>query len=274
MVTFLLGVYVVLRTYDLAPGERAYAFIFSSDRGSARVIFGYVLAFLEATPAFAALIERKTADTIDLTNGCTIQIATASFRTPRGYKIVFAGFDEVAFWRTDDSANPDTEVTRAVRPSLASVPEALLIAISSPYSQRGELWRNYERHYGRDGDVMVWQADTRTMNPTISQAVVDRALAEDPAAASAEWLGQFRSDLEALMPREALDTVVVPGRRELPPVTGIAYCAFVDPSGGSADSFTMAIAHRDAAGIPVLDLVREVRPPSALKPWCWSSAAI
>jgi hypothetical protein len=36
--------------------------------------------------------------------------------------------------------------------------------------------------------------------------------------------------------------------------------AFVDPSGGSADSFTLAIAHRvDDNG--VLDLVREFKPP-------------
>jgi molybdate transport system substrate-binding protein len=35
---------------------------------------------------------------------------------------------------------------------------------------------------------------------------------------------------------------VSPGRRELPPVTGAHYVAFADPSGGSADSMTLAIA--------------------------------
>jgi hypothetical protein len=47
----------------------------------------------------------------------------------------------------------------------------------------------------------------------------------------------------------------------LPPIPGIAYVGFVDPSGGSADAFTLAIAHRNPSGAPVLDLVREARPP-------------
>jgi hypothetical protein len=37
--------------------------------------------------------------------------------------------------------------------------------------------------------------------------------------------------------------------------------AFVDPSGGSSDSFTLAIAHRESDGILVLDCLRETRAP-------------
>jgi hypothetical protein len=35
----------------------------------------------------------------------------------------------------------------------------------------------------------------------------------------------------------------------------------VDPSGGSADSFTLAVGHMEADGTAVLDCIREVRPP-------------
>jgi hypothetical protein len=38
------------------------------------------------------------------------------------------------------------------------------------------------------------------------------------------------------------------------------YLAFCDPSGGSSDSMTLAIAHHDD-GVAVLDCVREVRAP-------------
>jgi hypothetical protein len=37
--------------------------------------------------------------------------------------------------------------------------------------------------------------------------------------------------------------------------------AFVDPSGGSSDSMTVAVAHRDKDGIAILDAIREYRPP-------------
>jgi hypothetical protein len=174
---FMAVAFATLRTYVLAPGERAFVLIFAADRDQAGLDFGYVLALLQAVPAFADLIVRQTADSIDLSNGVTIKIATASFRSPRGYKVVFAGFDEIAFFRTDDAANPDTEILRAVRPSLASVPESMLVGTSSPYAQRGELHKNFERHFARDGsEVLVWQADTRTMNPTIPQREVDRAM--------------------------------------------------------------------------------------------------
>ena len=50
------------------------------------------------------------------------------------------------------------------RPAMATVPGPLLLAISSPYARRGVLWDVHRRHYGQDGDVLVWQAPSRTMN--------------------------------------------------------------------------------------------------------------
>ena len=58
------------------------------------------------------------------------------------------------------------------------------------------------------------------------------------------------------------------GRFELHPQPGIAYIAFIDPSGGSADAMTLAIAHRDRIGHPVLDCLREVKPPFSPEQVC------
>jgi hypothetical protein len=51
------------------------------------------------------------------------------------------------------------------------------------------------------------------------------------------------------------------GLFELPPLRGTNYVAFVDPSGGTSDSMTLAVAHRDEQGRVLLDAVRERRPP-------------
>ena len=148
------------------------------------------------------LIERETADAFDLTNFVTIEVATASFRTVRGYTICAALCDELAFWRSDESSNPDDEVLGALRPAMATIPGALLLCASSPYSRRGALWNAHVRNYGKDNpDILVWQAPTRTMNPTVPQAVIDRAYQEDAPKAGAEYGAQFRSDIEEFLTR-------------------------------------------------------------------------
>ncbi len=107
---------------------------------------------------------------------------------------------------------------------------------------------------------VVWQADTELMNPNVDDRVIAEAYRDDPVAATAEYGAEFRSDIQGIVTREAVEAVVVPDRRELPFVPRYRYSAFCDPSGGSADSMTLAIAHL-AGEVAVLDAVREVRPP-------------
>ena len=114
---------------------------------------------------------------------------------------------------------------------------------------------------------------SQQFNPTIHDGVVAQAVEADPAAARAEWLGEFRSDLEAFVTREAAARVAVPGRIELPRMSGVAYRAFLDFAGGSlgGDSATLAIAHDERwedRSVIVLDLVREVRPPFSPEQVC------
>ena len=246
----------------LAPGERATVMIMAADRRQARVIFRYVVALLKEVPMLAKRLEGEpTQQGIDLTKRITIEIHAANFRSVRGYAIVAALCDEAAFWRSDEgSANADTEILAALRPAMASIPGSILLVASSPYARRGELWRVYRRHWGKDGRVLVWKAPTRTMNPTIPQSVVDAAYAEDASRAKAEYGAEFRADIEAFVSREVVEACVLTGARERAPLKAFGYSAFVDPSGGSADSMTLAIGHRED-DIAVLDAVREAKPP-------------
>ena len=137
----------------------------------------------------------------------------------------------------------------------------LLLGISSPYARRGVLWEAFKDHYRQDADpVLVWKAPTRAMNPTISEAFVAAELAKDEAAARAEYLAEFRTDIETFLSREIVEACVEPGVHARPPRDGLRYAAFVDPSGGVADSFALAIAHAEGDDV-VLDLVHERRAP-------------
>ena len=245
----------------LAPGERGTLPLIACDRRQARTLIRYVTGLLDASPMLAKMVSHRTAESVQLTNGVTIEVHTASFRSIRGYTVVGGVLDEVAYWRTDDSANPDKEIVAALRAAMATVPGALLLGISSPYARLGVLWDMHRRYFGREGDVLVWQAPTRAMNPTVDERIIAEAYEADEASAAAEYGAEFRRDIESFIPREAVEARVVPGRHELPRRWDAYYVGFVDPSGGSGDSMTLAIAHREADGTAVIDAVREVRPP-------------
>jgi hypothetical protein len=124
------------------------------------------------------------------------------------------------------------------------------------------LWRAYSQHYGEKGDplTLVAQGASRDLNPSLPQRVVDRAFERDPANAASEYGGAFRTDIEGFVSRDVVDAATFPDRIELPPVPGEIYRGFIDPSGGSVDAMTLAIAHTES-DVAILDAVREVRPP-------------
>src|SRR5262249_9637441 len=152
----------------LAAGERATIMIIAADRRQARTIMRYILGLLRSVPMLARTIESERAESIDLANKVTIEIHTASFKTTRGYTIVAALCDEIAFWPTDDAAEPDYAVLDALRPGMATIPGAMLLCASSPYARRGALWDAHRRHFGKDGDpILVWQRPARAPHTTV-----------------------------------------------------------------------------------------------------------
>lgn len=123
------------------------------------------------------------------------------------------------------------------------------------------LFEAHRNYFGRnDAPALVWQADTRTMNPTITQEFIDQEMQRDPDAGRSEWLALFREDIEAAFSLEAIEQCVIPGRTELLPAQSVAYAAFVDPSGGRRDQFTVAVGHRsdDKA---IIDMIKAWKPP-------------
>ena len=247
----------------LSPGEKGWIFIIATDRNQAKIIKNYVSAILSSSPLFRKTVKRERADEIELVNDIIISIKTCDFRSIRGFTVLAAICEELAFWRSEDSlsANPDTEVLTALRPALATIPDSLLLGISTPYSRSGVLWKMF-RERGKRGAPLVWQAETQTMNPTISKRLIDDALREDYSAAQAEWLAQFRADISSFLSLELIEQAVISNRFELPKVEGVRYFGFVDPSGGRQHSMTLGIAHKDSVtSKTILDVLRESRPP-------------
>jgi hypothetical protein len=136
----------------------------------------------------------------------------------------------------------------------------MLIGISTPYRKAGLFFKKFAAHYGKESDILVVRAPSMTLNPTLDQATIDQAFAEDPALAAAEWMAQFRSDIEGFVDYEVVRSCVG-GHHEMAPLAQNRYHAFTDPSGGSGtDSFTLAISHKEGDRL-VIDAVCERKPP-------------
>ena len=245
----------------LVSGERGVVLVIAPDQRQASGILGYAEGALEESPVLRQRIVRRTADTIELKGNIFIEVRAASFRRLRGSTLVAGLLDEIAFFMPDEtSSNPDTEIVNAIKPSLLTT-GGPLIGISSPYARKGVLWEAYSRYFGPDGDprILVAQGASRDLNPSLPQEEIDREFQKDPAYASAEYGAQFRTDLESFVSPEKVDACTDPDF-ERPYHERFGYMAFIDPSGGSADSMTMAIAHVEG-DIAVLDVIREVTPP-------------
>ena len=154
----LVAVYLAtFRDYraHLAPGERAMVLCVATDREQAGILLRYMRAMLADVPLLKGRIMAERADAIDLTNRVTLSVGTCSYRAFRGVTLAAAILDEIAFWRAD-GANPDREVLTALRPATATIPGALLLAISTPYSRSGVLYEALHDHYGVAGsDVFI-----------------------------------------------------------------------------------------------------------------------
>jgi hypothetical protein len=246
----------------LVPGERGVLLCVALDQRVAKIILDYCQAVFEHSPILRQLIANRTQDALELTNGISIEVRPASFRRLRGPTYIAVIADELAFWYVDVAyANPDVEILNAIEPGLATTGGPLILA-SSPHARRGVLWDLFRRHHGPNGDplILVAHGTSRTLNPSLPQRVVDRALEKDRPRASAEFLAQFRTDIEGFVALEVVEGCV-DDYREMLPASDTHYRAFVDPSGGSSDSFTLAISHRDRDKRIVIDAVRERHPP-------------
>lgn len=245
-----------------ADGTELYAVLIAQDqRASVRTLFRYARAPFEKVPLFRQVLANSTADTLALSNGCSIVAYPARPAAVRGLRARVVVLDELAFYRSSDNLPIDAEMLRAVRPCLATTGGKLFI-LSSPYAQTGALYDLHRRHYGRnDSNVLVWQASAPEMNPTLSRDYLQRMAQDDPEAYRSEVLGEFRQGVSTFFDPDAIAACVEAGVRERQPVPGTSYVTFDDPASGSgADAWTKAIAHREGDRV-VLDVLRAWVPP-------------
>jgi hypothetical protein len=245
----------------LRPGERALVACLAVDRNQAQTVLGYIRGYFEQVPELRALVQRETTTGFELTNGVDISIITTDFRAVRGRTILCCVLDEISYWTNlTSSIAADREVYRSLHPAMRTLSESMLIGITTAYRRTGLAYERWHRHFGKESaKVLVIHAPSRALNPLLSQADIDEALAEDPEAARADYLSLWREDIAAAFARELVEAAQ-DGVTVRPPDARHVYFAFIDTSSGTRDSFACGIAHKEG-DVVLLDSSVEVQAP-------------
>jgi hypothetical protein len=245
------------------PGERPRVILVGADRAQARAQLAYCKGYFSEIEPFKAMVTRETADGLELSSGIDLVVQTCDHRSARGATCLLAIGTETAFWASETSSSPDTEVFRALQPSLATLDgESMMILISSAYKRSGLLYDRWKRFYGVDDpNTLIVHAKTRDLNPLISEEVIAAAFADDPESAKAELDSLWRDDLAGFLTLPEIEAITdrgVPARKR---VNGVQYTAWLDASSGAGkDSFCASIGHKEGENC-VIDRVIEIRPP-------------
>jgi hypothetical protein len=163
----LVAVWLAAQEYpQLAPGENAVVVDVAPDRRQAAIDLEYSRGIVDGSEPLAAELANATADVLTVRHRTQLEVATASYRTVRGRTLAGAVVDESAYLRSDDSALPDQELARALRPALLTL-NGLLLVISSPHRKVGLLHDAYKRFHGNDSATrgLYIQASSRQLNP-------------------------------------------------------------------------------------------------------------
>jgi hypothetical protein len=252
---------------QLKPGEHAFGMLLASTKKQANEGLHYCKALIRSFEKSVGteVIVNEKAEELELYNGLILSVMPVVNASIRGRAVAFAACDEVAFWKDADAANPASDILTALYPS--KMPGARLIQISSAWSKWGWFWDMFQQHYGvEDDEVLFVKAPTRVLNPSHRASIVRKmgnlfkGRNED---SNLEFEGEFRDVTEGFLP---YDLIVQHMTR--PAVTGPdgrhRYVAFIDSAGGArstGDSYTLAVAHREADGRVVVDMVQETHPP-------------
>ena len=244
--------------------------IVARTREQARAVYGYSQAALERVGGITGVAWTHHLKTI---TGVRV-LALANSPSVRGYTVVSCVMDEIAHWNTAPTAGwTDKDLVTALRPAMVSIPDAVMVAVSSPWRRAGMLHDIYDGSWASPAERIVWHGNTRSMNPTISQERIDEDIRLYPALA-AEYAADFFVSGDTWLPPYVLaPEKVATWPADRPPLDdyqrrkrSIRYVAFADTAGGGqgGDAAALAIAHRETVdGVDrlMLDATRRVTAP-------------
>lgn len=242
-------------------------------RSGQRALFGHMKRFCER-PLTQPLVQRVTADTIELAGGNTLYVLPCRPQAIRGLSCIEVLLDEVAHFRSTDNIPRDRDMVRAALPTLSAT-GGRLIEMSSPGPSSGLLYDQNKAHYGvAESDLLYWVGGSE-MNPTLSASFLQHQRDMDPESARAELDAEFLQNVSTFFDAAQLDAAVDVGVKVRDYIPSVSYRAGMDHSSGTGkDLWCVRISHGERDGTVVLDAGLDVTPKFSPESAARESAAL
>lgn len=262
---------------DTASGNQC--FVLANDQDQARDDLQLAKKLIAANPTLRQWLNDEKRNVIDRRDGRGfLEILPADASGSHGKTFRFVGFDEIHAYRSWDllealaldPSRPDAQWWITSYASLVHRPGAPLydlMQIGKAGADPRMLFSWYAADHCTDPEFADLSPEQRA-NPSMASWGDPDYLAQQERRLPSHMFRRLHLNLAgaaqgaAYQPEMVMDAVPR-GVSVRPPDATVQYTAFVDMSGGSSDDATLAIAHRDADGHGVLDVVMNQgqRPP-------------
>jgi len=241
----------------LEPGYWRDAVLVAPTRRQAGIAYHRIRGLLQSRPELRAyLAGEPTVSEIELTFGVRIGVWASRGAHLRGMQSRMLLLDEACFLPAEGH-RADVDLIEAIRPGQAMVPGGQIVTISSPWTEQGYVYETWRSRAQLEG-VLVFQAASWELNPSIRPEFLERERARDAEYFRREYGGEFIGTIRAFIPAESIEACVERGRLSLPPVEGVQYVAALDQA-YIRDTFVLGIGHREAGRV-VVDLLHGWKP--------------
>ncbi|MBD1847319.1 terminase [Cyanobacteria bacterium FACHB-63] len=247
----------------LRSGEKFYIITVANTIDQARIALGNIKDLVNGSPILKPMIERETADTLELSHGCVFRAMPASSRSGRGMACPFIIFDELAFAIDTDGNQSGSALYQALAPSTAQFGKlGKILLLSSPWIQQGIFWDLFQQaRSGKFAYMQAVQLPSWEVNPTLSPDFLAQEKARDPEMFAIEYGAEFSGSINAFLNSDVIEAAVNRSRSALAPMPKYRgnYVLSLDPAKGGRDAYTACIVHYESDRL-VLDLWHEFQP--------------
>lgn len=226
-------------TAALPPGELGVLAFLSVDKEEAASRLRTITAMLDALGEPYA----RRGDEVELERRPALfRVLTATVAGVVGRTCISVFADEVSRWKdAETGANPAREIIASVAPSMATIREARLFLVSSPWSETDFHAQEFER--GDTEHQQVAQAATWEANPTLTE---DQTKALEPHGPTwlREYAGRPTAGSTSICSRAEYDACETKGVDRREPVAGGFYAHLAD-FGFRVDSTAILTMHQE-----------------------------